>query len=79
MAEMNPEILFAQEFIDESGWTSLEPDGVGHYPHDGVSELDFIQGPTPTAWGARHDEQRFERIPQRGLIPAEGDGAGGPE
>ncbi|MEO6097914.1 MAG: hypothetical protein ABIW76_20545 [Fibrobacteria bacterium] len=79
MAEMNPEALYAQDFIDESGMTSLEPDGLGHFPHDGVSGLDFIKGPTGSAWGTRHDEVRFERAPQRGAIPAEGDGAGGPE
>jgi hypothetical protein len=79
MAEMNPEALFAQDFIDESGWTSLEPEGIGHHPHAGPPGLDFIHGPTGTQRGSRHDELRFERGPQRGLTPAEGDGAGGPE
>jgi hypothetical protein len=77
MAEMNPEVLYAQDYIDESGWTSLEPEGVGH-SHEEVPGSDY-HGPTGTRWGSRHDELWFERGPQRGLTPVEGDGAGGPE
>lgn len=33
MAESNDIARKDGEFVDESGWTSLEPEGAGHHPH----------------------------------------------
>ncbi len=88
------ELQHGQDYIDESGWTSLEPEGAGHHPHGhgwqavsegiGVSsytiglqepEMDFRD-----RWeGRRHDDFGGHPVPQRGMLPVEGDGAGGPE
>ncbi len=84
MAETDTEVLHAQDFIDESGWTSMEPEGAGHHPHAGIEWESYIGGAPRSGgplkmWGSRHDAFLHEGIPQRGFIPVEGDGDGAPE
>lgn len=90
------ELQHEQDFVDESGWTSLEPEGAGHHPHshgqdwhassDSPASSSYSMGsPEPDLdfrdrWeGRRHDDFGGHPVPQRGMLPVEGDGAGGPE
>ena len=84
------ELQHGQDFVDESGWTSLEPEGAGHHPHthgwQAVSEGSYSIGSQEPEldfrdrWeGRRHDDFGGHPVPQRGMLPVEGDGSGGPE
>lgn len=88
------ESLHEQDFVDESGWTSLEPEGAGHHPHShgwqaaseriGASSYTIgSQEPeldSRDRWeGRRHDDFGGHPLPQRGMLPVEGDGVGAPE
>ncbi|MDQ3000816.1 MAG: hypothetical protein M3Y08_06105 [Fibrobacterota bacterium] len=78
-------------FIDESGKTSLEPEGAGHHPHSpGEHHRHPPEGWYPTPDPQPHD--RWEAAPdrseaydrdegglERGRRPVEGDGVGMPE
>ncbi|MDB5106045.1 MAG: hypothetical protein JWP91_3734 [Fibrobacteres bacterium] len=88
--EMNSDVPHADDFVDESGWTSMEPEGAGHHEHRGFQEQNEHRGEdAPEPWrgesGMQDQADRWEGrmhphdIIQRGLIPAEGDGYGAPE
>ena len=90
MAEKTEAESHDKEFVDESGKTSLEPEGAGHHPHEhgwqAVSDGSFAIGKEETdldlqdRWeGRRHGDFGGHPVPQRGMLPVEGDGDGAPE
>jgi hypothetical protein len=78
MAAMDSNIAHADDFIDESGWTSMEPEGAGHHPHD----REDWRSATPEDHPTYHDRWEGTMDPhdlsQRGPQPVEGDGSGAP-
>ncbi|MDB5048334.1 MAG: hypothetical protein JWO30_1405 [Fibrobacteres bacterium] len=61
-------------FVDESGWTSMEPEGTDpHHHHLGGWPS------IPHAFDRWEGRTYQEPIPERGPSPAEGDGYGAPE
>jgi hypothetical protein len=92
MAEGNQETVHQEDmFVDESGWTSMEPEGAGHHPHppgEGhrhpTEGWDPIPAPQPQdRWeGAPDRSEAYDREEgsfERGPRPVEGDGDGMPE
>jgi hypothetical protein len=66
-------------FIDESGKTSLEPEGLGH--HVGWYHNPMVipeWEPLENRPDAQPDKSPYPESPDRGLAPVEGDGAGAP-
>ena len=94
MPEENADTIHQDEdFIDESGWTSMEPEGAGHHPHvwsdfpDVASEerWDDDFGGEPGGGDSIGRGDAGEGNPfgregvSRGRTPVEGDGWGAPE
>lgn len=92
MAEGNQDIGHQEDlFVDESGWTSMEPEGAGHPRHSPREKHRHpTEGWDPTPDSQPHD--RWEGAPdrseahdrdegsfERGRRPVEGDGEGMPE
>ncbi len=70
------DVLHADDFIDESGWTSLEPEGVGHrHAQENQDTGSWTAVPMDRWEGNTYSHEDL----QRGPIPAEGDGDGAPE
>lgn len=76
MANEYPDLMRQGDlFVDESGWTSMEPEGGSLRPH-------VMEG-----WGSMADVYPYDRWEgwdadgnmERGLRPVEGDGDGRPE
>ncbi len=91
MADENGIVQTDESFVDESGWTSMEPEGAGHHPHlwsdfpDIASEErwedDF--GGEPGGDGGEANPRGQEGVQDKGVRrgpePVEGDGWGAPE
>lgn len=88
MADQNPNsgTPKPEGYVDESGWTSVEPEGAGKHPHkeevypdEGSKERWEVDlGGKPG--GDRDEETRGDEqeAHARGPLPAEGDGDGAP-
>ncbi len=83
---MSKNIIFIIEdddtFIDESGRTSLEPEGAGHHSDwNGVGSRDGLSYPGVETGNNAPQEEFFDSEGgyPRGLRPAEGDGGGAPD
>lgn len=76
MAERKTDSAHKDDFIDESGWTSLEPEhaGPGNEPWAAVDPA------APESKPHDHSEGNMRRSEnlERGIRPVEGDGDGAP-
>jgi len=83
----NPGTPKPEGFVDESGWTSMEPEGAGKHPHKeevypdpGSKErwdVDFGGEPGGDDLGGEPGGDEVDAI-ARGPKPVEGDGDGAP-
>jgi hypothetical protein len=85
MADQNPNpgAPQAEDYIDESGWTSVEPEGAGKHPHH---EEIYPDPGSKERWevdlggepGGKEEGAIEEDALARGPKPVEGDGDGAP-
>ena len=76
MAERKTDIAHEDDYVDESGWTSLEPEHGGH----GSGEWKAVGMAAPESKPHDHSEGNMtgSRNLERGIRPVEGDGDGAP-
>jgi hypothetical protein len=76
MAEQKTDIAHKDDYLDESGWTSLEPEHAGHIS----GPWSAVEKAAPESKPHDHSEGNMSgsRNLERGMKPVEGDGDGAP-
>jgi hypothetical protein len=75
MANENSDFTQQDLFVDESGLTSLEPEGPHHHSHG----AGWRPAPEIHAYDRWEGSTHSDSLAERGRRPVEGDGDGAPE